>query len=141
MTDPRNPDRLSELVARHPRLFAGRAPERSHLSPGWFALVDKLCSDIEALAVDEGEGESELPLRVLQIKEKYGSLRVHVSATVPVAAAEDLFSKARALVNAAAEQSECVCEGCGAASELHQNALRWWNTLCRAREARKEAAE
>ena len=138
MNDPRNPDRLSELVARHPRLFAGRAPDRSHLSPGWFELVDKLCADLEALAAPGGGGE--LPFRVEQVKEKFGSLRVYVHATAPGSAVESLLARAQALVKAAAKQSESVCEGCGAASELHQNALRWWNTLCPACEARKGAA-
>ena len=61
MTDPRDPNRLADLVDRHPRLFRGQAPERSHLSPGWFDLVDKLCLDLEALTADD------LPLRVAQV--------------------------------------------------------------------------
>ena len=137
MTDPRDPDCLAELVNRHARLFAGGAPARSHLSPGWFALVNKLCADIEALLAPGGER----PLKVVQVKEKLGSLRVHVRTTRPGAAAESLLASAQALVKAASEQSESVCEGCGTASELHQNALRWWSTLCPACETRKEAAQ
>ena len=107
------------------------------MSPGWLALVDNLCTDIEALLAPGGE----LPLKVVQVKEKFGSLRVYVRTTRPGAAAESLLASAQALVKAASEQSESVCEGCGTASELHQNALRWWSTLCPACETRKEAAQ
>ncbi len=135
MTDPRDPDRLADLVDRHPRLFRGQAPERSHLSPGWFDLVDKLCLDLEALA----SSQATLPLRVDQVKEKYGALRVYVRACAPGSEAQALQAQAQALCKAAELQSEGVCEGCGAASELHQNALRWWNTLCPSCTARKES--
>lgn len=132
MTDPRNPNRLAEMVERHPRLFRGQAPERSHLSPGWFNLVDKLCRDLESLSGAD-------LLRIVQIKEKYGALRVYVRPVVE-SVSPQLMKKAHALCKAAEKESEGVCEGCGAASELHQNAMRWWNTLCPSCTSRKESA-
>ena len=129
--DPRDPDRLAELVDRHPRLFRGQIPARSHLSPGWFDLVDRLCFDLEALCADD------LPLRVVQVKEKFGTLRVYVRPSAE-GVSTTLLARAQALCQSAEEQSESLCEGCGAPSALHQSALRWWNTLCARCTERKE---
>ena len=134
-TSPYEPDRLADLVARHPRLFRGKMPERSHLAPGWLALADTLCAEIEALVGPE----MELPLRVAQVKEKYGALRLYVHATVPGTSADSLRDRAQALADAVRTRSEGLCEGCGVASSL-QKLGPWWTTLCPACQARKEAA-
>jgi hypothetical protein len=125
---------LVDLVDRHTRLLHGLTlnRSRSHLSPGWFDLADKLCFDLEALHASE-------LLRIVQIKEKYGALRVYVRPCL-VSVCPQLMEKARALCKAAEQQSEGVCEGCGAPSALHQNALSWWSTLCPICTERKESA-
>ncbi len=65
---------IARLIAAHPQIFRGRPPaEASNLSPGWFILVDKLCSDIESVLGNEGLKQFEC----LQIKEKFGTLRFY----------------------------------------------------------------
>ena len=62
------------LIERHPRLFWGELPIiRSDLPPGWFVLVDRLCSDIDTLLSDE-QAEH---FSVCQVKEKFHGLRFY----------------------------------------------------------------
>jgi hypothetical protein len=66
---------LARLMERHPKLFHGEPPRvMSDLSPGWFALVDQLCSDLEAIL-----GERCDDFVVDQVKEKFGGLRFYWS--------------------------------------------------------------
>jgi len=68
-------DRLSDLIARHPALFRGEPPRvASDLARGWFALVDALCTDLEAILGDRAEA-----FVVDQVKEKFGGLRFYWS--------------------------------------------------------------
>lgn len=134
MTDPRNPNRINDLEDRHTRLFRDQALDGSysHVSPGWFDLADKLCCDLEALHASE-------MLRIVQVKEKFGRMRVYVSPRT-TGTSRALMAQAQALCDAAEKQSESICQGCGARSTLHQDAMRWWNTLCPSCTSKKESA-
>lgn len=140
---------LQRLIDAHPLLFRGQAPAvPSYVSAGWYELIDKLCTDIEATLGPEACAKIE----IRQIKEKFGTLRFyyrlgasedhHVDAISPtgsqhfvgsrskVADDDDQVAKrVRELVNAACAASETVCEECGAAAEL-RNTGGWYTTLC-----------
>ena len=121
-------NKISELVAAHPRLFRDTPPVvASDLPSGWFDLVDALCSEIEALLGQEPER-----FAVKQIKEKFGGLRFYYS----LEGAEDMFidihtdrgirtivdkgdgpppmDQVRSLVEAASLRSTTTCQDCGA---------------------------
>jgi hypothetical protein len=92
-------DRLPELVAAYPNLFASEefAEVHSDLPAGWYALMAQLCQRIsEELAEEER-------FSILQIKEKLGHLRIRYRGP------ERLF----ALVDAAAQASRQHCAVCG----------------------------
>ena len=62
---------LRHLIDAHPLLFRGSPPDvPSHVPPGWYALIDQLCTDIEAALGPEACGTFE----VRQIKEKFAEL-------------------------------------------------------------------
>jgi len=67
---------------------------RSFLPPGWVPLFQELIGDLIQWGWDR---------RVLQIKEKYGTLRLYISQR------EDLF---RDRINAAMDLSGTVCQDC-----------------------------
>lgn len=143
---------LVRLVEAHPLLFRGKAPRVfSYVSPGWYDLIDKLCSDIEEVLGTDGCKKFE----VEQIKEKFGVLRfywkldgyrqLHVDAIggqghlhfVGVAkergkagAAQDsVAAQVTALVDATCEASETICETCGALAQLRKRG-GWLTTRC-----------
>jgi len=125
------PDSLDYLVATHPRLFLTGRPSNSHLSPGWTALVDKLCTDIDQL-VSDSEAQT---FRVIQIKEKFGGLRFYFSLneqrTIMLDAVNhgtrirvepenpsDQFNSISRLVKTAEATSAATCEVCGEAGRM-----------------------
>lgn len=130
---------LLRLIHAHPLLFRGRQPTiDSYVPEGWYSLIDRLClSIVESLGTD---GCAQF--KVVQIKEKYGTLRfyyrlngqddrhfdavssigrVHATGrpTEATLGGETVESRIRALVAAASEASEAVCEMCGAQAQLH----------------------
>ena len=125
-----NPDRLPALLARYPELFAPDLPSRAFVPPGWAARMDRLCADLEAL----GAG-----VRLVDVDEKHGTLRV--LARTPPSSDEDMARRVAELVDRAERDCERICRECGAPSELHRSVPGWWNTLCAACEAQREALE
>ena len=74
---------LEELLyQRYPELFANRTlpPDETCMcrgmecGDGWFDLIDLLCSMIQ-FGIDQGHTP---PVRVLQVKEKFGTLRFYI---------------------------------------------------------------
>ena len=125
MTDP-----LNSLVAAHPELFAGELPRiPSHLPVGWFALVDRLCSDIEALLRNRAER-----FVVVQVKEKFGGLRFYYDWDDAGDAAVDLETpllreRVRALVDETRRRTTLICQRCGAPAVLKSHG-GWTAALC-----------
>ena len=128
---------LQCLIDAHPLLFRGRAPAvPSYVTAGWYALVEKLCADIETALGPETCQQFE----VRQIKEKFGTLRFyyrigeredlhidfmssqaghHVVGRFSNPGTLDAFEvRVRELVGAACKASETICETCGASAEL-----------------------
>lgn len=67
-------NKLSALILMYPRLFSDMEPRSSsYVCADWYDLIDELCR-----CIDEELDESELKqFYVLQIKEKFGSLRFY----------------------------------------------------------------
>jgi len=114
-----------QLRERHPEIFA--SPESTskgsviiwgiECADGWFDILDKLCSDIQAHI--NLTGSSQVIAR--QIKEKYGGLRFYYSGA-------DLVVDQ--LIDEAEELSEVTCDCCGAPGTLTENANGWLRTRC-----------
>lgn len=138
-----------ELASRFPRLHTqGWCPEIS-ISPGWRLLCERLLNQIdEVLSDEEAKG-----FKLLQVKEKFGTLRVyyrlgdaedlHVDLVSPEGR-EHLVKRApgqaaqcvRELVDAACSKSEEICEICGRLGELREGG--WIRTLCDEHEAERQ---
>ena len=136
---------VERLVRSHPALFFGALPQVfSHLPPGWYGIVDRLCSSL----VDELGAQAGEHIRIVQIKEKFGTLRFYycfLADEEEDASMDDVAQRARAagmkrpsdacrasvraLVDAALAESEFVCQRCGASGSL-RNVEGYLSTLC-----------
>lgn len=92
-----------------PRYTITRERARESVRPGWHALVD------EAFDLVESQG-----VAVIQVKEKFGQLRIYTST-----ADADFYSKIWAIE----ERSSTICEFCGAPSEI-RNRGGWLKSIC-----------
>lgn len=148
---------LARIIRVHPALFRNAPPVAlSHVEPGWYGIVDKLCSDIEKVLGPQGCEA----FRILQIKEKYAELRFYwttgddpdlhldiqssdgtvghfTKRTSPDIAALD---SVRALVNAASKASLCTCRVCGQPGEMRE-VDHWYVTLCDAHLAERKKSD
>jgi hypothetical protein len=114
-----------DLIEAHPGLFhppAGR-PEAAQGYPtceeGWRDLLDRACARIEAALV---EGDT---FRVLQIKEKFGTLRFYWGGGM----SDTARARVEEAIALAAARSACTCEICGAEGRLY-NRGGWLATAC-----------
>lgn len=115
-------DWRDELVGSHPMLFgpphiASGYPE---CGEGWRDLLDIACSRIES-AIAHGDS-----VKLNQVKEKYGTLRIYWTGMVSDPA-RILIEEAVALATA---RSACTCEICGSAGSLHSRGTSL-STQCR----------
>lgn len=117
------PEHESHLVKTYPRLFAFHGT-RGFLGlscgDGWFGILDALCG---CLSSDSTESP-----RVVQIKEKFGTLRFYLD--------EAGSQYVTGLIQMAEAMSARVCEECGAPGRLwNLEGGCWVKTLCDACEA------
>lgn len=127
--------RYATILQQHPLIFrAFGRPDRWNdpfserngveCGPGWSEIVQGLASWLEQRARElkmSGVSERDVP-RVLQVKEKFGTLRF--CARVP----DILLNHWHREVEAAEERSAKVCECCGAPGQLLREG--WWRTRC-----------
>lgn len=73
--------------------------------PGWHQLIWDLCTALEGMARQQ-VAEGNPPMRVAQVKEKYGTLRFYMTGG-------SVTDEAFELTEAAEEQSGTICETCG----------------------------
>ena len=71
-------------------------------NPGWYPLVEKLLLDFRALPQEDGM------VRINQIKEKFGGLRVHVE----VSGSDDFKERVRDMIEQAEKEASRTCEFC-----------------------------
>jgi hypothetical protein len=113
------------LVDRWPTWFDTQGDIRHTLmswgfthDDGWFEMLWRLCEDLEPL-VAAFEQESGLKFEILQVKEKFGELRIHVSE------ANDAI---RQRIKTDQQEAFHTCEICSQAGELREG--DWIKTLC-----------
>jgi hypothetical protein len=88
---------------------------------GWYKLINKLCKDIYNYYVKK-EGVVPEDFYVVQVKEKWGSLRFYVTA-----APEEIHD----MIAKAEHESFYICEVCGIRGEMfYRDELPWVQTLC-----------
>src|ERR1700730_2054024 len=114
-----------KIVARWPQWFNTEG-EVSHTTmprgllhgDGWFDILWRLCGDLESL-VGQFEQESGCQFEILQVKEKFGGLRIYVRG------ANDVM---RQRLQAAKMESTRTCEVCRQPGALRESS--WTKTLC-----------
>lgn len=89
---------------------------------GWFALVSSMCDELDKLK----------KIRLEQVKEKFGGLRVYYcfSDDATRAEIEELKSQAHAIIDKYAEKSLVTCSYCGSISGRLMNVGLWMMVLC-----------
>jgi hypothetical protein len=85
---------------------------------GWFDLLWRLCERLEPVVAD-AEKETRRPFEVLQVKEKFGGLRLYANYN------NDSIST---LIEAAVVESFYTCEVCGQPGKCRVGG--WIQTLC-----------
>ncbi len=112
-----SPDSEEALYNKYPSMLAGMrlGPQESCLSfgiecsEGWYSIID------DALEALESVGSVE----VMQIKEKYGSLRIYLGPAL-----EEHFE----IVDAAECLSTSTCEVCGEPGKMNHGP--WFSVRC-----------
>jgi hypothetical protein len=102
---------LGDDVAVACSRFSSRRTGALEHGPGWYEIVVKL---------DRDPSETSPDVRYLQIKEKFGTLRVY---------AENTDEKSMSLIEAAERASETTCEECGLPGRLRGDRY-YVQTLC-----------
>ncbi len=114
-----------KLFERWPTWFTTEGDFRQTLMPqgfthgdSWFDILWRLCGHMETL-VAELEHATGCKFEVLQVKEKFGGLRIYVNH------ANDAI---RRRIETAEQESLHTCEVCGRRGKRRENS--WIKTLC-----------
>ncbi len=113
-----------KLFKNYPKLLRGSSENiQTNLLPfgietgdGWYYLIDTLCDKIKRHCE-----RTEIDVKVLQIKQKFGGLRFYVSTYD-----DDIF----AMINFAEALSYTICERCSSMKNVKQTTGGWVETLC-----------
>lgn len=109
---------MHEIIAKYTQFFPnGWAIGGASCGKGWLPLLDKMFAEIQQYCTTNNI--SELP-QVVQIKEKFGTLRVYMNNTNDVL--EDI-------VFSYSSESISICEECGNPGE-QKTYYGWIKTLC-----------
>ena len=80
---------------------------------GWFPMLDELCKNIQDTKPPKN-------FEVMQVKEKFGTLRFYV---------QHANEKIHKLIKESEEKSHSMCEMCGEPGEIRKREF-WLKTLC-----------
>jgi hypothetical protein len=117
-----NDDWQATLMQSYPHLFGdGGYPA---VGRGWRDTLERLLGRLDTVVAFEGAGAW---IRIVQIKEKFGTLRVHFTSSPGFSPAGLMV--ADAMIGLAEARSACTCEECGAIGRLH-NRGGWMTTRC-----------
>jgi hypothetical protein len=117
----------ADLIARYPDLFVqeirGRTttPGYPAVGEGWRDLVETVVARIAAASLDSGS------LKIGQIKEKFGTLRLYLDRCDGLPEAS--LSVINEAISLGEARSACTCETCGAEGRLY-DASGWFLTAC-----------
>ena len=109
------------LKRRYPQFLGESGP--LSVADGWQDLLDRALARIAAAVVGE---PADSGIRIVQIKEKYGTLRLYYDSRKLSAEA---LGKAQEAVDLAEARSACTCEECGAEGRLYDRG-GWYLTRC-----------
>jgi hypothetical protein len=98
-----------KLQRRFPKIYGGKPFE---CGDGWYSILEELGLELEG---------TKKPITILQIKEKFGTLRVYLDPSDPAV---------QSAVDYAEEQSARVCEKCSKPGSLCRSPYGWFRTLC-----------
>ena len=87
------------------------------IGEGWMSLVIELLDKIQHLVDNNPEYSG---LQVIQVKEKYGSLRVYLNY---------YYKEIEDIISEYEEKSCYICEVCGEKGEI-RNINNWYTALC-----------
>lgn len=104
-------DGLDGIRRRFSRLY----PPHIDIGKGWYPILITL--DAELTTIDP-------TLRYVQIKEKFGGLRVYTTRP-----SEENWSAVRRAKRRAQDEALRTCEQCGRAGTMHSR-MGWYRTLC-----------
>lgn len=120
---------INILIYKYPLIFRAAAnPRRYSHTPiahrglecgqGWYPIIEDLAVWLEEEASALKAAGKRLPVPVItQVKEKLGTLTVHVSGFPP----KRFFAELLPRLNTASGRSKTVCEICGAAGTSHED--------------------
>jgi len=117
-----NEQLINQLIAKYPKLFSHY--QFLECDDGWFDLIDRLCWQIDEHCKYPGHGfhkeeREDKEVYVVQIKEKFGSLRYYLNQN------DDYIM---GLVSMAESMSAIICEVCGEKGKSRKGG--WIKTLC-----------
>lgn len=97
---------------------------------GWYGIIEHLCRRLMSTAMAHGYS----PPSFSQIKEKYGTLRVHYNYPIipDISNIDDYFKEIDVLITDAEDASSFVCERCGTTENVFTDQSGWIATLCKA---------
>jgi len=123
--------RREDIEARYPRVFGGGtdSPDKSvgtvywEFGYGWDSLIENLAAAIDReIERDPSLAEGDTPFQILQMKEKFGTLRFYYAGG---------NDRIRGLVDMTENLSGSVCEICGSLGTLCKRKNgSWIKTLC-----------
>jgi len=122
-----NTDLEKNLSEKYPQLFSdsNKPPTESLMcfgcdhGDGWFFIIEAMCHLIDQY-IKNGDWKHEYPYKFVQIKEKFGGLRVYDHG------ADDYI---RGVIDMAESLSYRVCELCGSSGSKFHFGM-WVKTLC-----------
>jgi hypothetical protein len=100
------------------------------INVGWQPLVERLLLQLETAIAAQPVGERDR-FRILQVKEKFGRLTVHLADCTP---------EMDAAIQDASEESSRICEVCGAPGLLEEREA-WWSPRCQTHETWRPSGE
>lgn len=125
------PDGMSAIIHAFPRLFRGEPPSiPGWVRPGWNGLVRDLLQKIDAELTDAEAADFHL----VQVKEKYGTLRIYCQAPE-----SSVRARIVPFIREAEKASETICDRCGKPGQL-RDIDGWFSTLCDEHQASPDAA-
>jgi hypothetical protein len=120
-----SPDKSNQLIEIYPELFSNIDPRKPiylfgiECGDGWFELLKELiielkaiCKKFDLVMCPDIFGNEHIPLKVIQIKEKYGTLRFYMNWSTQEM--DDAIDRAEV-------KSAVTCEMCGKPGELRQD--------------------
>jgi hypothetical protein len=114
-----------QIVSKYPHLF--QKVKHIDCGPGWYDLIDKLCSVIMQ-EVEYMPAELSSKLYISQIKEKFGALRFYMEESTPYIVGA---------IRMAEWVSYTICEECGARGTARHSG--WTKVLCDEHHANRES--